>query len=183
MKNSIKVLFLIFFIFSYNLFSQESFPKSWEGNYQGELQIFDVDSVKMKVIMKLIIAKKTASVYQWKITYNFRGKEDIRDYELKMIDSTKGHYIIDERNTIEIDSYYKMQTFTSFFEVMNSYIISTYTKNNNDDILFEIIAASTNKPSIAGNSKYKGEEIPEVKSYFINGRQRAILKKLSLTPN
>ncbi|WP_456421911.1 hypothetical protein [Lutibacter sp.] len=182
MKNSIKVLFLIFFMFSNNLFSQESFPKSWEGNYQGELQIFDVDSVKMKVTMKLTIVKKTDSVYQWKMMYDFKGKEDIRDYELKIIDFKKGHYIIDEKNTIEIAGYYKMQTFTSFFEVMNSYIISTYTKNN-EDILFEIIAARTDKPSFTGNSKYKEVGVPEVKSFFINGRQRAMLKKISLTSN
>jgi len=182
MKNSIKVLFLSFFIFSNNLFSQESFPKSWEGNYQGELQIFDVDSVKMKVIMKLTITKKTDSIYQWKMIYNFKGKEDIRDYNLKMIDSKKGHYIIDEKNTIAIDSYYKMQTFTSFFEVMDSYIISTYTKSD-DGILFEIIAAKVNKPIITGNSEFKQERIPEVKSFFINGRQKAILKKLQLPSN
>jgi len=56
--------------------AQETFPKSWEGNYKGELQIYGVDSVRMKLTMKLDIVKKGDSIYQWKIAYEFNGKED-----------------------------------------------------------------------------------------------------------
>ena len=59
-------------------------------------------------------------------------------------------------------------------EVMDSFIISTYTKTN-DEIIFEIIAANGKKPTITGNTKLKDEDIPEVKSYLVNGRQKAIL--------
>lgn len=172
-----KFMTLILIFISVNVFSQEAFPKSWEGNYEGELQIFGVDSIRMKLNMKLTIAQKTDSIYQWKITYNFKGKEDIRDYELLVVDTAKGVYKIDEKNTIVIDSYFKTGIFTSFFEVMNSFIISTYSKNN-ENIVFEIIAASGNKPSITGNSKFNNEDIPEVKAYLVNGRQKAILKKV-----
>ncbi|MFK5957808.1 MAG: hypothetical protein QM495_02945 [Lutibacter sp.] len=156
--------------------AQETFPTSWEGNYKGELQIYGVDSVKMKVVMKLDILQKTDSIYQWKITYDYKGKEDIRDYELVLIDKSKGIYKIDEKNTIVIDSYYRIGIFTSFFEVMDSFIISTYTKNR-EGIIFEIIATAGKNPSITGNSKFKEETIPEVKSYLVNGRQQAILKR------
>lgn len=92
-----------------------------------------------------------------------------------MVDIDRGVYQIDEKNTIVIDSYYKTGIFTSFFEVMNSYIISTYTKKK-DSIIFEIIAANGKKLNITGNSKFNEEDIPEVKSYLVNGRQKAILK-------
>lgn len=129
----------------------------------------------MKLVMKLNIAKKTDSIYQQKITYDFKGEKDIRDYELVLVDIDRGVYQIDEKNTIVIDSYYKTGIFTSFFEVMNSYIISTYTKKK-DSIIFEIIAANGKKLNITGNSKFNEEDIPEVKSYLVNGRQKAILK-------
>jgi len=172
-----KCITFVFFLLSLNLVAQETFPKSWEGNYKGELQIFGVDSVRMKLTMKLDIAQKTDSIYQWKITYDLKGKEDIRDYELVIIDKKKGIYKIDEKNTIVIDSYYKTEIFTSFFEVMNTFIISTYTKIDMD-IVFEIVAADRNRIMISGNSKIKEEDIPEVKTYLVNGRQKAILKRL-----
>ena len=176
MKGISKCLTIAFIFLSVNIFSQESFPKSWEGNYQGELQIYGVDSVAMKLKMKLDIKQKTDSIYQWKITYDFRGKVDVRNYELVIVNQKKGIYKIDEKNTIVIDSYFKTDIFTSFFEVMNSYIISTYTKVN-DTIEFEIISGDGKKPSISGNSKADNEDIPEVKSYLVNGRQKAVLKK------
>tara|TARA_R110001583_G_scaffold4351_5_gene25294 strand:- start:29862 stop:29996 length:135 start_codon:yes stop_codon:yes gene_type:complete len=37
-------------------------------------------------------------------------------------------------------------------------------------LLFEIIAASFNKSSSTGNSKFNNEDIPEVKAYFENFR-------------
>jgi len=176
MKGISKYLTIVFIFLNLNIFSQETFPKSWEGNYQGELEIYGVDSVAMKLKMKLDIEQKSDSIYQWKITYDFRGKEDVRDYELVIIDQKRGAYKIDEKNSIVIDSYFKTDIFTSFFEVMNSYIISTYTKVN-ETIEFEIISGDGKKPAISGKTKVDNEEIPEVKSYLVNGRQKAILKK------
>ena len=178
-----KFLFTITVVFIFgvqNLVGQVSFPNSWQGNYKGELEIFGVESVRMRVLMKLAIAKKKDTVYQWKISYEFKGKEDIRDYELKIVDVLKGHYLIDEKNSIIIDSYYKNDIFTSFFEVMNSYIISSYTKEN-EDIVFEIISGDGNKTTSSGNKNVEGEEIPEVISYLVNGRQKAVLKKYQLS--
>ena len=177
---SIAIFIGFLFLLSTEGYTQNSFPKSWEGNYKGELKIFGVDSVKMNLTMKLDIARKTDSIYQWKITYDYNGKADIRDYELVLVDQKKGIYKIDEKNSIVIDSYYKMEIFTSFFEVMNSFIISTYSKNS-DGILFEIIAANGENPTITGDSKFDNEDIPEVKSYVVKGRQKAILLKQKLS--
>jgi hypothetical protein len=154
----------------------ENFPKDWIGNYQGELQIYSVDSTRMNIDMKLAIAKKTDSIYNWIITYNIKGKEDIRAYELDIVDTKKGHYIIDEKNSIKIDAFYRNKIFTSFFKVMNSYIVATYTKENKN-IIFEIISATDKNTTTTGNTKFNDKTIPEVITYFVNGRQKAILKK------
>lgn len=55
-----------------------------------------------------------------------------------------------------------------------------YTQNS-DGISFEIIAGNGKNPTITGNSKFDNENIPEVKSYEVNGRQRAILLKQKLS--
>ncbi len=176
MKGSTIIFGIILFFLGLESFSQNSFPESWEGNYKGELQILGVDSVQMKFIMKLDIIKKTDSIYQWKIIYDAKGKEDIRDYELVLVDREKGIYKIDEKNTIMIDSYYRMGIFTNFFEVMNTLIIISFTKKQNG-LLFELIAGDSENPTITGNTKFNDEDIPLVKSYLVNGRQKAFLLK------
>lgn len=173
-----KVFFscLILVFLSFKSIAQESFPASWVGNYKGELEIYGVDSIAMRVVMKLDIKKKSDSIFQWKITYNIKAKEDVRDYVLKLVDAKKGHYIIDENNTIKIDSYFKTNIFTSFFEVQGSFIVSTYIKKENS-IIFEIISADGKRITSTGNKNFNGETIPKVNSYFVNGRQKAVLLK------
>lgn len=130
----------------------------------------------MKLKMKLEIFKLSDSTSQWKMTYVFNGKEDVRDYLLIEKDVEKGHFIIDERNSILIDGYYKSGIFTSFFKVSNAFIITTYTKIN-DNILFEIISGSDKDARKSGGQKNENQQIPEVLSYLVNGRQKALLIK------
>jgi len=87
-------LFCFFvFILSFSVQSQESFPKSWEGIYEGELEIYKVHGIAMKPSMRFQIAQKTDSIYTWKMTYIMNGKEDVRDYEL-IIRNTEKYFII-----------------------------------------------------------------------------------------
>ena len=176
MKRVCTILALAFF--STLSFAQNSFPKSWVGDYAGNLEIYAIDSIGMQVKMKLgIHPTEKDSVYQWVITYNFRGKEDVRSYELKLVDTENGFYQIDEKNSIVIDSYYRNETFTSIFEVNKAVIITSHRREGNS-IEFEIIASSMDPISTTGKAVIDGEAIPEVISYPIKGRQRCILKKI-----
>lgn len=169
----------LFFFFSFLTYGQQSFPASWVGEYKGKLLIYGVDSVRMSADMELKIAKtQNDSVFDWTIIYDFKDKRDVRAYSLILVDRQKGHYKIDEKNTILIDSYlYNNSIFTSYFKVTNNYIISSYTKKGNN-IVFEIISSKTEPVSSTGNNKYKDEDIPEVQSFIVNGRQKAILEKM-----
>ena len=172
-------IFLFVFISCGIVNAQSSFPESWVGKYQGELMIYGVDSVRMKVDMKLEIWKTAKdSVYDWTLTYDMNGKKDVRAYSLKVVDHQNGHYQIDERNSIIIDGYlHNNNVFTSFFEVSNSYIIATYTKKEGS-LFFEIISGDGEAVTISGNTSQGKEEIPEVISYLVNGRQKAVLNKV-----
>ena len=65
---------------------------------------------------------------------------------------------------------------------MNSFIISTYSKVE-DTIVFEIISGDGEKTKISGGSKFKNEDIFKVTSYLVNGRQKAVLKRISALSN
>lgn len=171
-------LFISIFFFSILVFSQSNFPKSWVGNYEGNLEIYTVDSIAMNIKMQLdILPTEKDSVFQWIIMYNIKDKKDIRSYELKIVDAKAGHYQIDEKNSIIIDAYFKNEIFTSFFKVNEIFILATYTMKEEGEIVFEIISAKTKAISTTGGEKFKEEEIPNVDSYLVNGRQRAFLKK------
>ncbi|MGV6846427.1 MAG: hypothetical protein ACWA42_09920 [Lutibacter sp.] len=161
-------------IFTYG---QQKFPDDYVGKYRGELHILDVNSTKMKVDMQLEIAKKNDSIFTWIISYLFNGKKDVRNYELTLKNKKYGHYIIDEKNSILIDAYFKHPILTSVFKVKNSNIVSSY-KFKKDTIVFDIISFNTEKPFISGNTNQNKEEIPQVESFLVNGRQEAILSKI-----
>jgi len=172
------LLFVSFLCLSISVSSQSSFPESWIGNYEGNLEIYAVDSIAMNLKMNLdIIKTEKDSIFKWVITYDFKGKEDLRSYELKVLDKQKGHYQIDEKNSIVIDAYFRNGIFTSFFSVSEVFILATYTMKKEKAIIFEIISAKTKAISTTGGTKNEEEEIPIVNSYLVNGRQRAVLKK------
>lgn len=172
-------LLLIILLFNFlNIFSQNSFLPDWQGSYKGELYIYAVDSVGMALPMKLDITPTVdPEVFSWKTTYTFKGKDDVRDYVIKEVDITKGHYRIDEQNNIMLDSYYRNETLSSIFEVNGSLIITSHKKVH-DAIVFEIFAADTEAKTETGGGSHEGEEIPMVYNYPVNGRQYAVLQKV-----
>lgn len=173
-----KILFYVFSLFvSITAFAQNDFPESWVGNYEGELEIYGKNDVRMLVNMKLEIQPKTDSLFTWHLIYEMDGKADKRMYELKVLDRDNGHYLIDEKNTILIDGFYHLDRFTSLFEVLGAYILTSYTQEENN-LIFEIVAGSMMNPRITGNQEHEGNKIPEVKTYSVSGRQKAVLKKV-----
>ena len=167
------LILLSFFFIEYS-FSQ-SFPTSWIGHYEGNLEIYGVDSVLRTIKMNLDIEKTlNDSIFVWQITYQLDSTADIRKYELHVLDQEKGLFQIDEKNGIVIESYLKSDILTSFFSVMNNFIIATYAKMD-DYIDFEIIVANTKPVSTTGETKHEKEEIPKVETYPVQGRQKARL--------
>jgi len=151
--------------------------ETWEGLYKGDIELYGVHDVKMTLKMELDIKKQSDSLYLWKITYDYKGKIDVRDYSIKCIDVGKGTYLINENNGILIDAYYKNKTLTSYFEVLEYTILSSYEKTSDSLITFDLFSMNSKKDRLSGGEKHNEEEIPEVKSGLVNGRQRALLYK------
>jgi len=166
-------------IFSTSLHAQDSlaFPASWVGIWQGELEIFDGVGLKQNLPMELHIQPQdSADHYDWWIIYGEDKEAGKRGYQLRPVDKEKGVWLVDEKNTIELECYFFQDKLWSWYDVMGSLIMVSNEVHGNE-MTFEIIAGKTEPVSITGNQKHEGEDIPEVKTFPIGVMQRATLTR------
>ncbi len=155
----------------------DSFPKSWLGNWVGDLNIYKENKLVQTLPMELeMLEIDSSDNYVWAIIYGEDKVTGRRSYELEILDAEKGIYRIDEKNTIKIESYLFGNKLYSQFSVMNSQLLCTYEKVD-DKIIFEIISGSIDPVSSTGSEIVEGEEIPVVKSFPITIMQKAVLSR------
>lgn len=110
---------------------------------------------------------------QWTIQYDTM---DTRPYTLKTIDKEKGIYLVDEYNTIKLESYLFGNKLISQYIVMGNQITIMEEKQGNS-IIFEVIMSKNEPVSTTGGQKVDGEDIPEVKTYPVTVYQKALLHR------
>jgi hypothetical protein len=155
--------------------AQDSFPMAWIGEWTGELIIYNGAGEQQRTQMNLnILPIDTSDNYTWEIIYG--GGADQRPYELVAVDAKKGHYQVDEKNSIVLDLYHFAGKLYSRFEVMGNLLLVTYEKLG-DEIIFEVVTGKEDAPVMTGGEKIEGNEIPQVASYPIAVRQIARLTK------
>jgi hypothetical protein len=154
--------------------AQSSFPKSWEGNWKGELQWFKTGTTApQKINMELRIHPATSgSNYTWQIIYG-TATEDNRPYTLTAKDSSGIHWAIDENNGIVLDQYWIAGKFCGAFTVMNNTIVNNYWIEN-DKLMIEFYSLSAKPIATTGKGT---DESPSVDSYKIGSYQKAILMR------
>ena len=158
--------------------AKEKFPESWFGTWSGKLEIFNSKGLSQSVPMKCVMAKTdTAGVYQWNIIYGEDTAKGLRPYLLRTIDAAKGQYLCDEMNTIKMESYLLGNKLFCNYTVATNWITSTYEKQGNDKMVFEIIFGKEKAVSESGGQKVDEEDIPVVKSFPVVINQRAVLTR------
>ena len=153
-----------------------TFPEHWIGSYQGELNIYDTDSIKMQVQMGLDIKKLTDSTYTWIISYLMPEKKDIRNYELQIVDADEGFYKIDEKNGIILGANYFSGTLISRFGVNQSLLDILYIKKG-EDIHFQVITG----PKTGLKQEIPENESLEIFGFEVANYQNAVLQKKTLS--
>lgn len=149
---------------------------AWLGTFEGELQIFSGEQLMQEIEMKLIHEELPGkNEWRWAIQYG-NGDDAIRDYTLKKGDQGKNHFLIDEHNSILIDQYLFDNKFISWYDVSGSLILVVYTLEE-DVLIFEVIAGSSDAGKMTGGETVDDEEIPEVISFPVNVYQKAMLKR------
>ncbi|MCR9285834.1 MAG: hypothetical protein NXI23_00445 [Bacteroidetes bacterium] len=182
-----RILLLTFIgIFSFHIgqannpIDSVDFPKSWEGIWKGELEIFNGMGKVQSLPMELHIFPNDTSVvrWSWTIIYGEDKEAGKRDYELIEKDKSKGIYLVDEKNTIVLDGFLLGGKFFERFEVMGNLLMTSTEKVNENELVWEIISGKLTPISTTGDQDFEGEEIPPVNGYGINILQRARLKKV-----
>ncbi|MEJ8841105.1 hypothetical protein WG954_01845 [Lacibacter sp. H375] len=154
-----------------------SFPQSFVGNWKGTLAWNRAEKAPQQFTMRLNIQAVDSGRYTWQIIYgddnpSTGNKVDDRPYVLLPVDTSKGHWQIDERNTIVLDGYFIGNTFTSVFSVSGSTIVSKYELTA-DGLIVSFTTYATNPIKKTGGTS---KEIPPVDSYKVVGQQQGLLK-------
>jgi hypothetical protein len=156
-----------------------TFPDSWQGDWNGTLDIFNgkgkVQSVEMTVEIHKIDTSKEGR-YTFGLVYGSK-EQDWRPYELVPVAPEKGLWKVDEKNSIAMESYQYGPKLLCWFTVQGSRILCTYEKTDEKTLVFEVMAGAETAVSTTGNTRQGEEEIPEVKTYPFGAFQRAILKR------
>lgn len=151
------------------------FPLDWIGNYQGDLEIFNSRGDTVTVDMQLSIGHAdNTGFFPWILSYN---NDDIRSYGLEVINPDKGHYRIDEFNSIKIDAYLRAGHLISRFDVMGSDLLVDYFRvPGGIDVKFYI--SQSQSDNITGDQIIGKDTIPLVKSFNVMAFQHAFLKRI-----
>lgn len=156
---------------------KDSFPTSWLGNWEGDLNIFKDNKIVQTIPMELeMLEIDTSNNFVWAIIYGEDKIAGRRAYELETLNASKGQYRVDEKNSIKLESYLFQNKLLSWYEVMGNQILCIYEKQG-DKMIFEIIFGNSEPVSITGDKKVDGEDIPAVRTFPIGGYQRAILSR------
>lgn len=151
------------------------FPIEWTGHYKGELNIFKNNDSLSTIKMELIIGSpNTEGYYPWTLIYN---EKDVRQYGLEVINPEKGHYRIDEFNSIKIDAFINNGHFVSRFDVMGNDLLVDYYKTQ-EGIEINFYITQTQPISTTGEEIIGTDTIPKVNTYPILVFQKAILKEI-----
>jgi hypothetical protein len=163
----------IFFSFT-AIAQQNQFPKSWEGNWKGELQWYKTgQAAPQKVNMELRIQPGDSShKYNWQIIYGNDNKDN-RPYTLIAKDTANGHWVIDENNGIVLDQYWVANKFCGAFTVQNSTIINNYWMQD-DKLIVEFYNISAKPIATTGQGT---DSSPKADSYKIGSYQKAVLQR------
>ena len=157
---------------------QLSFPQSFVGNWKGALTWNRAEKVPQQFTMRLNIQPVDSGRYTWQIIYGENdpstgSKVDDRPYLLIPVDTSKGHWQIDERNTIVLDGYFIGNTFSSVFAVSGSTIVSKYELTA-DGLMVSFTTYATKPITTTGGTS---NEIPPVDSYQVKSLQQGLLKR------
>lgn len=175
MKNLLLLLLLCpFFLAAQNAV----FPDEYIGRWAGQLQIFNGKGLAQELPMLLhILPMDSTNQYTFTLIYGEDTTAGKRPYELIVLDREKGLYLVDEKNTIQMEAYYIGGKLWQNFEVQGS-VLNTMLWKEGDQLVWELSFGSSTPVRTSGGQLHEGEEIPEVKAFPITGVQRARLSRM-----
>lgn len=164
--NHLYLFVVLLFISSITKAQTADFPKSWEGNWKGEVAIHSSNG-NHKVPMSLMIQSLDSVRWSWTLHYE-APNQNPRKYELIQ---DKFGWKIDEKNGIFLPQQFIGNRMASSFSVAGSLLICYYWLEN--DVLHMEIHAVAQEAN--GKTGTNTEESFEVSNHSIGSLQQAKL--------
>lgn len=93
-------------------------PKAWHGIWKGRCKTGNLRGTSIDFAMELHVEPiEGRDAWTWTIVYGEGAKRQVRPYELLPVAGSKGHFRVDEKNSIVIDSYLLGDTLYARFEL------------------------------------------------------------------
>jgi hypothetical protein len=151
----------------------DAFPPEWFGTWSGPCTTVSLSGKALEFTMELTIAPtRDPGRFKWEIVYIDAGKRQVRPYELVAIDAPNGRYVIDEKNSICIDSIFIDGGLYTQFEIGDVRVTGSY-RLQNDRILLELMTSDLRKPAESGGMG----QTPLVRAYTTRSVQRAVMTR------
>ena len=151
----------------------DAFPNTWLGTWRGPCTFTSADGAQRAFEMELRIAPTDNPLrYTWTIVYSENDQRQERPYELVVIDAAAGKFLIDEHNSIEIDSWLLDGALYSQFAVGKVLVTASY-RLTDSRIQVELITSDPQQLRPTGGVR----GVPQVRVYSMKGIQRATLAK------
>jgi hypothetical protein len=112
------------------------------------------------------------AAWTWRIIYGEGAKRQVRDYELLPVAGGAGHFRVDEKNGIVIDSWLHQGTLYSRFEVGGVSIDARYTLDGGT-LTVSLVTTRVTPAATTGGDK----GIPAVKAFPFVALQSGTLTK------
>lgn len=152
----------------------QRFPADWSGTWKGSCQSVSPgktnDPFNMNLTVKPLPNKPTA--WTWIIEYSGKNLSQTRSYEMQQQNARQGHYVVDEKNGIFLDTFWVGErTLLEQFAVGDSNLTVKHRllDNNQMEVEFMIFGRTTIRDSAAGTN--------EVQSYGLQTYQQCLLKR------
>jgi hypothetical protein len=153
--------------------SSQYFPQNLVGKWKGNLIWYQGLQQRPGVQMELhILPADSTDHYTWRIIYG-AAQKDNRPYILKPFNKERGHWLIDELNSIVLDQFLIGDRFCGTFTVEGNTILNSYQLLG-DSLLVEFYNYQEKPIVITGGGD---TTIPKIKTYGMRSHQRAVLRR------
>jgi hypothetical protein len=162
------LLIIISILFLSNIsFSQIYFPDKCKGNWKGVMYIYQKGVLKDSVGILFSVTPEERNNWNWKTEYLSNKFPLIKNYTLKLEDTTSNRYVVDEGGGILLYDYLYDNKLYAVFETHDILLTSTYELKNDNELIFEVTSGK----------KLSGKTTDEVLNYSVESLQRVVLRK------
>jgi hypothetical protein len=150
----------------------EKLPLAWTGTWSGPCLSDNTMGLAPEHGMTLTI-KPIAETPHFDFHIQYTG-EPVRRYELQLVNEKEGHYIVDEKNGIILDDFYKQGSLNSMFLINGRIFQSQWTLNGGVMNVRQTAYDGVNSRNSGG-----ANSIPAVLSFNILISEKCELKKVN----